>query len=341
MFGLKYGELAVLIGGGYLVLRVLFAVGKVIWWYIIDARRLVGMNPHSPLLSALATAVLAGGLFSIITGWPFAGARIMAYIVIMFVACFMGMVFDFLLDLRLYSLSTWLTARRVPQYRERLLYGEPDVRLGAAQRLSSLGAYARPARPELLATFRDESADVRAAAVDAICSSLADPPDDDPEIPKAARLVLSDPDVRVRVYAAAILTQYGAPAADVLPVLCEGLTNPDPNVAGAATQSLGRLGPAAEPAIPALREAVLFSSEPNYSALETLGKIGLPALPVLIEALDRGDSLCKRVAADVLGELGEPARVALPALRKLTLQSDILVSGSAKKAIEKLGGNIQ
>src|SRR5262249_59277096 len=97
MFGLKYGELAAIIGGAYLVLRVLFAVGKVIWWYVTDARRLVGMNPHSPFFTGLAMAVLAGGLFSMITGWPFAGARIMAYIVIMFVACFMGIVFDFLL----------------------------------------------------------------------------------------------------------------------------------------------------------------------------------------------------------------------------------------------------
>ena len=57
--------------------------------------------------------------------------------------------------------------------------------------------------------------------------------------------------------------------------------------------------------------------------------------------LDRGDSTDKWMAARALGELGEPARIALPALRKLSIQRMVLASAAAKKAIRKLGGDIR
>ena len=60
------------------------------------------------------------------------------------------------------------------------------MRTHAARQLTSLGASAIPARPELLAAFRDDSAEVRAAVARAALYSIPDPPDDDPEPPVVA-----------------------------------------------------------------------------------------------------------------------------------------------------------
>ena len=51
-------------------------------------------------------------------------------------------------------------ALHVPKYREQLLHGDEQVRLGAADRLIALGRRPEAARPELLALFSDDSAEV-------------------------------------------------------------------------------------------------------------------------------------------------------------------------------------
>ena len=145
----------------------------------------------------------------------------------------------------------------------------------------------------------------------------------------------------MRVYAAAILIAYNSPPAEFLPVLCDGLKCKDVNVSGLASRGIGKIGPAAEAAIPALRDAVFMAEEPNHEAVDALGKIGAPALPVLIEVLERGDSMAKWTAARALADMGEPARAALPALRKVANQPDSFAASAATKAIEKLGGDIK
>jgi HEAT repeat protein len=145
----------------------------------------------------------------------------------------------------------------------------------------------------------------------------------------------------VRVFAAAILAAYHAPAGDVLPILCAGLESDDSDVATAACSALARLGPAATPAIPALRDRVLGEPTGHKAAMDALVQLGEPAIPALIELLDRGDTTDKWLAAIALGDLGEPARIALPALRKLSIQRTTLASAAAKKAIRKLGGDIR
>jgi len=340
MFGLEKDEFAALAAATLLAARVLCSVGKVLWWYAADAPRVAKLHPLTPFLTGVAVALLAVALLSIATGWPLRGVRLVAYAAAALGGFVLGIVFDFTLDFRLYEISDRLMARRVPRYREQLLYGDSDSRIHAARQLASLGARTIPARPELLAAFKDESAEVRAAVARAVLYSIPDPPDDDPELPKAARLLLADPDLTARVSAAAILVAYGAPAAEVLPALCEGVKSADPNVGGDAASAIGRLGPAAESAIPALRESVLAQDSPNYSVLATLGKIGPAAVPVLVEVLERGDSTGKWMAANALAEMGEPARAALPALRKLTAHPDLTARAAAQTAIKKLGGDI-
>ncbi len=341
MFGLEMGELAALVGATYLALRALFALGRVVWWYAADARRFIAMRLWVPVLTGVAVALMAVALLSFAIGWPLRGAFVVAYLAAAFVGFMLGIAVDFVILIRLWRLSDWLMSLRVPRYREQLLYGDESTRLKAALQLTTLGPYARPARPELIAAFKDESAEVRAAAATAVLHAIPEPADDDPELPKAARLLLTDPALPVRVNGAAILIAYNSPSAEFLTVLCDGLKCKDINVSGLSSRGIGKIGPPAEMAIPALRESLFMLEEPNHEAIDALVKIGAPAVPVLIEVLERGDSTGKWSAARALGDMGEPARVALPALRKVANQPDSFAATAAKKAIEKLGGDIK
>jgi HEAT repeat protein len=345
MFGLDLtqSEWAGLVAVAFLFGRVLFAVGRVIWWYVTDARRVTSPHFGVTLLCGVAVATMCVAIVSVATDWPPTGLRLFAYCAAAFGGFLLGIMFDFVISIRLWKVSDWLMSLRVPQYRERLLHGDPAVRQGAVERLAGLGPYARPARPELLAAVRaDESADVRATAIQAVWLSTPIPPtDEDADLPKEARAAMGDADPRVRTVAAAILVGFDAARPDeVLPALCDGLKCDDLNTSGCAVVTLEKLGPAAEPAVGALKEAALRPENPNSAAPDALGKIGAPAVPALIEILERGDRSCKWSAADALAEMGEPARAALPALQKVANHPDDIVQNAAKKAIQKLGGHI-
>ena len=345
MFGLELtqSEWAGLVAVAFLFGRVLFGVGRVVWWYATDARRVASPRFGVTLLCGVAVATMCVAIVSVATDWPPTGLRLFAYCAAAFGGFLLGIMFDFVISIRLWKVSDWLMSLRVPHYRERLLHGDPAVRQSAAERLAGLGPYARPARPELLAAMRaDESADVRATAIQAVWLSTPIPPtDEDADLPKEARAAMGDADPRVRTVAAAILVGFkAATPEEVLPALCEGLKSEDANIAGCATNTLEELGPAAEPAVGALRDAALRATDPNSSAPVALGKIGAPAVPALIEILERGDRYCKRSAADTLAGLGEPARAALPALQKAADHPDDMVKTAAKSAIQKLGGHI-
>jgi hypothetical protein len=348
MFGWDFDELALLVGGGYLALRVLGGLALVFWRFIADSALAFHMRPWTSLLTSAAVGLVAvGSLSSVVGGGLPPNISAVAYFATFFGGLMLGSTLDLFLTFQFYRLSHCLMALHVPKYREQLLHGEEQVRLGAANRLIALGASARAARPELLALFSDQSTELRAAAVHAVLVGIPDPSDDDAEAPRAARARLTDPSLPVRVFAAAILAAYGARAEEVLPVLCEGLECEDLAAHCMACSALGRLGAAAVPAIPALRaralkgEADLKGEVDLKGALDVLIKMGEPAIPALIEVLDRGDSTDKWMAARALGELGEPARIALPALRKLSIQRMVLASAAAKKAIQKLGGDIR
>lgn len=65
-----------------------------------------------------------------------------------------------------------------------------------------------------------------------------------------------------------------------------------------------------------------------------LGKIGTPAVPGLIRALRSPIPHVRNYAANSLAEIGRPAHAALPALREALYDSDGLVRGGAREAID-------
>src|SRR3954451_24871524 len=104
-----------------------------------------------------------------------------------------------------------------------------------------------------------------------------------------------------------------------LPELVKPLKHPAPAVRLDAAAALGRLGPKAGPAVPALAEAL--SDEDLYVRRLVplaLGDIGAgAAVPGLIEALGDEDEGVRRRAAVALGEIGPEAAPALAALGEL------------------------
>lgn len=174
-----------------------------------------------------------------------------------------------------------ILGRRLPHYREQLRDVDAAKRLAAAKSLYLVGREALPALPDLLDALHDEDAEVRQAAALVILDHLHD----DSRVPPVMRRLLSHADARMRVAAAATLVRSNPdPGDEVLALLVWGVTNSDDTCAAQAALALGRLGPQAAPAIPALQAALIDRKPPNLAALDALhmmGEVGLPALDEL------------------------------------------------------------
>lgn len=167
--------------------------------------------------------------------------------------------------------------------------------------------YARVARV-LCQTLRDAKA--REAAARALIAA-------GPEaaVPSLVR-ALTDPGDEVRWAASAALARIGEAA---VPALIAALADPSPEIRGIAAFALGAIGPAAAPAVPTLRRALkreLCADLWEYQkflrdrdidqVVETLAAIGIPAVPVLLEALQHEDHLVRMYAARALGQVFAP-----------------------------------
>ncbi|MBI3465491.1 MAG: HEAT repeat domain-containing protein [Planctomycetes bacterium] len=135
--------------------------------------------------------------------------------------------------------------------------------------------------------------------------------------------------------AVAALAETGAPA---VPRLAEALK--DPACCLPAAAALGRIGPAAKPAVAALLP-LLKDENPavRREVLLALGAIGPPAESVLdsaVSLLDDPDPKVRTAAAYVLGKLGPAAKSAAPALRKGLASGDPGLNRIAAWALVKI-----
>ncbi len=348
MFGLQLqnDEWLLVTGVACLILRVLHALLRVLWCFLTDSqifslemgRVQTALIVIMPLFTMIGWVIISIALVSIYSNGPAQNFRDGTYGTAGIVGLIIGVIFETLFTIRMMKLSFWLAGFRLPRYRELLQSGNPDERFFAAQRLQCIGAYARPARNELLIALHDESADVRAACARAILySNSLSTNDDDRDTPAAARVGLNDSDFRVRAAAAAILVQFhAATPEEVLPVFIEALKHGDKDTVVATVMGLDSLGADAEPACETLKEEILKRAEELYSAFTILQRIGAPAVPALISILDEGDYNLKFNAIDSLRKIGPPARDALPALNKIARDSFHL-RFPAKRAIRKIG----
>jgi hypothetical protein len=125
-----------------------------------------------------------------------------------------------------------------------------------------------------------------------------------------------------------------------VPLLTTALRDGDWSVRKRAAESLGRMGPSAKAAVPAL--FALLSSEEDRDAargaLREIDAVGPEALPALIKALEVDDGRVRYYAVFYLGKLGPAAKEALPALRRLTDDDSDRFRGFLDRTIKSIDG---
>jgi len=141
-----------------------------------------------------------------------------------------------------------------------------------------------------------------------------------------------------------VLAQIGTDAKAAVPALIKSLDAQDIEIQGSSAYALGKIGPAASEAVPKLRQLLegndelarrvsvwaLLKIQPNNERLITR------AVPLLTAGLQSERALARQEAAASLGEIGAPAKSAIPALKKLLNDPVPAVREAAAAALEKL-----
>jgi HEAT repeat protein len=116
----------------------------------------------------------------------------------------------------------------------------------------------------------------------------------------------------------------------------------DPTAQAQGALGLGKLGPAAVLAVPALTEALKSPAVlVRQNAALALGEIGpeaRSAAAALIGALADPEWQVRRASAVALGKIGPDAKAAEKALEKLTADKNSLVQKAAREALRKVKG---
>ncbi|HMF15364.1 MAG TPA: HEAT repeat domain-containing protein, partial [Gemmataceae bacterium] len=154
-----------------------------------------------------------------------------------------------------------------------------------------------------------------------------------------------EPAQLAKLNAIAALGRIGPGAKEAVPTLMEVTKEKPPTSASrlAAITALGQIGPEAKAAVPTLidllGEEETKSGPVRLEAARALGLMGsvageeaTSALVALVENKKLGPS--RIVAINSLGQIGAPAKNAVPALRKAT--EDAELKTAAAKAIEKI-----
>ncbi len=209
------------------------------------------------------------------------------------------------------------------------------VRRAAAQALGR--GHDRTATNALFATLADPREAVRWAAAQTL-DRIGATPDD---VPRLEALLRSD-DPYVRSFAAFTLGRLGDAAAPAIPALIDAYRREEKEGRGAAVGALGALGPLAATGVPALVEGLANPvNHRRWSAARSLGRIGAPAkpaVPALIEALRDPNEHVRLHVAQALGRLGVEAAAAVPALQQAARDGDAALSREAQNALRKIRG---
>jgi HEAT repeat protein len=222
-----------------------------------------------------------------------------------------------------------------------LRHNETWVRRNAAEELGRLGPAARPALPALIAAAVDVEEPVRKSASGAL--EKIDP--EWPASPEAAQAVpmlvkaLGSRFTEVWQLASFLLGRIGKPA---VPELIDALADRWQDTRQVVVaRSLGRIGPAAADAVPALAHEL--SSEHAHvrqAAAEALGQIGPaaePAVPALIQLLTDRLPASRQAAAVALSRAGRADPAALPPLIQLLPDRADEVREAAVEALVQFG----
>lgn len=189
-----------------------------------------------------------------------------------------------------------------------------------------------------VAALKSKDSEVRTQTYLALCDAG----------PKAAAAVpalialLGDPDLEVRGLAASVLGSVGKGVEATVPALIEATKQPDLGVRTRAIDALESLGPEAAAASPTLLKLVQTGDkDTRAAAIAALGKIKASE-PEVIEALmavakKDVDPKTRGRAIRALGNIGGPAKEAVPFLGGLLKDRDVTLRGDAIWALGGIG----
>ncbi len=187
----------------------------------------------------------------------------------------------------------------------------PSVRLKAARGLAKLDTPLREAFAVLVNAVSDPERAVREASTLALGAY-------GPGALPALTGFLVHSDKYVRRNAVWAIGKIGPAARPALPALCQALRDDDARTAAGAAQALGNMAAAAAPAVPALVEAMRGTNVVLCRlAAKALSQVGPPALDALTANLRHHDPFVRAEAALALGWMGDPAREAMSELVQL------------------------
>ncbi len=239
----------------------------------------------------------------------------------------------------------------IAQIEQRDQLGKPTY-AWAARALGLFGVHGRQAAPALVDLLFDEDIPqaYRTLPVEALARIGTSHPDVLPALIRllqyegsdASRISAADASV-FRELAAEALGIMGPDADLAAPLLIRAIRNvgESESVRRKATVALGSMGARAELAIPALIETLEFgeSDALRGAAGEALGKIGLPALPLLQRYLQHSDPQVRASAAKAIGQMGRQARPAVPTMIAALVDPDDEVRVSICESLDSIGAD--
>jgi HEAT repeat protein len=214
---------------------------------------------------------------------------------------------------------------------------EARVREAAVEALSKIGPNPKTSLKALIGALRDPHAGVRERAAHAL--GLIGPTAK--RAIKPIRSLLDDRETIVRLAAVHALGRIDLEPRSAIATMRPVLGDRSAEVRRAAVAALVAHGEKAIPALTQTLKARASSTDARVTALLALGKLGpraTAALPALKEALAHEEARVRRSAAWALGRVGPKASTALMALLKLLLQDpDAGVRRSTATALGLLG----
>ena len=163
---------------------------------------------------------------------------------------------------------------------------------------------------------------------------LQDTPDPEASETQIRKFIqeLREKNENVRVDASTNLATIGKPA---VPFLIEALKEKE--IRAVVTFILGRIGPNAKAAVPALIEEIKDEDKNvRARAVEALGKIGPETMPTLLAALKDKEPIVRVRAVQALGRLGPAAVKATSAIVDVMQDPDESVRSEAALALKKI-----
>ncbi|MHB1427028.1 MAG: HEAT repeat domain-containing protein [Gemmataceae bacterium] len=172
-------------------------------------------------------------------------------------------------------------------------------------------------------------------------------------VPSLARIVREDANVNARIQASLALAKIGPAATSALPGLARSLDEDEsPQVRMNCVIALSRMGSQARPAVAVLIRALqrranrtnlaTFAFTIQGMAAFVLGRATVgttEGVAALIEALESAHTSSKRcLVAQALGEIGPPARPAVPLLLSLLDDQTPEVGACARESLRKIRG---